>query len=413
VQNDGTSPCDHLVEAAQVAELELLAFGYLHLGITAFGVAADLDAAAGIDLGHAHGDGLAPQGGRFAGGENQAGIGHRQAQDGDDAQHLVVADLPARIDLHAGGRTQAWEGDGVRTAAVAVAQVGGVGDQTQHLEAPVVEAEQGAQADVIAARAHRSAEPGQAPAVVGLARPGRMQAGVGRVVIGLLEDLPGADACRLDRAVAGLVHRGGVDVDPADLAVAALHAVDRADALSNEVGIVVGMLAVDQDQALVPLILQGLDLMDEFLLIEGPADRRAVGRAEAAVGTVVHALVADVERREQDDAVAVDIALQATGGFMDLGDLIRIGDQAQAGRLGDRQRLLGQRAGQQVGDFRLIRGRPGQEELQGRIIDEIRIGISCEFGQVHGVLSAGVSRRTRTSSQAICTVVAASRAQCS
>jgi len=43
------------------------------------------------------------------------------------------------------------------------------------------------------------------------------------------------------------------------------------------------MLAIDQDQALVALVLQRLDLMDEFLPVEGAAHRRGVGRAEAAV----------------------------------------------------------------------------------------------------------------------------------
>ena len=51
---------------------------------------------------------------------------------------------------------------------------------------------------------------------------------VGLVVIGLLEDLVGADARRLDRRIALVVQRGGVDVHAADLAVAGLRSNRRA-----------------------------------------------------------------------------------------------------------------------------------------------------------------------------------------
>ena len=63
-----------------------------------------------------------------------------------------------------------------------------------------------------------------------------MNAGVGLVVIGLLEDLVGADAGRLDRGVAVVVQRGGVDVHAADFAVAGLDRIDRPHALGHELG---------------------------------------------------------------------------------------------------------------------------------------------------------------------------------
>ena len=55
-----------------------------------------------------------------------------------------------------------------------------------------------------------------------------MDAAVGLVVVGFLEDLVGADAGGLDGAIAVVVQRGGVDVHAADLAVAGRDRIDRA-----------------------------------------------------------------------------------------------------------------------------------------------------------------------------------------
>ena len=79
-------------------------------------------------------------------------------------------------------------------------------------------------------------------------------------MIGFLEDLVGADAGGLDRGVAGVVQRGGVDVHAADLAVADLHRIDLPHAVGDELGRVAGMLAEDEDQSACGPALQGLDL---------------------------------------------------------------------------------------------------------------------------------------------------------
>ena len=106
----------------------------------------------------------------------------------------------------------------MRPDVVVLLQVQGVGHQAEHLEPPVVQAEQGPDAHVVAAGLHGAGHAVQPPEIIALAGAAGMDAGVGVVVVGFLEDLVGADAGRLDRRVAGVVQRGGVDVHPADLA---------------------------------------------------------------------------------------------------------------------------------------------------------------------------------------------------
>ena len=148
-----------------------------------------------------------------------------------------------------------------------------------------------------------------------------MHAGVGLVMIGLLEDLVGADARRLDRGIAGVVQRGGVDVHAADLAVADLDRIDRPHALGDELGAVAtGARRRPGSSACGPCAPGPRP---------GPAGRPRLSvrrtasgleRRKRAVQAIVRATAAHVQRREEHDAVAVDVALQLPGGLEDLLD---------------------------------------------------------------------------------------------
>ena len=110
-------------------------------------------------------------------------------------------------------------------------------------------------------------------------------------MIGLLENLVGADPRGLHRGIALVVQRGGVDIDPADVAVVHADGVDLTDAVGDELRAVAGMLAEDEDQPLVADAQQGLDLAAEFVRAERAADFLAVGAAERAVTqSLVHSL---------------------------------------------------------------------------------------------------------------------------
>ena len=141
-----------------------------------------------------------------------------------------------------------------------------------------------------------------------------MHPAIGFVMVGLLENLVGADARRLDRGVAGMVQGSGVDVDAADFALAGRGGVNLPHALGHELGRVARMLAEDQNQPLVPLVLQGQHLPPEFVCVQRAANLPAVRAAERAIKAVVRAIVAHVQRRKQHDPIAVNLALQPPGG---------------------------------------------------------------------------------------------------
>ena len=109
------------------------------------------------------------------------------------------------------------------------------------------------------------------------------------------------------------------------------------------------MLAEDQDRPLVALPLQGLDLGPQVVLAERAADLVGVGTAKGAVQAIVLATAAHVERREEHDAVAVNVALQLPGGLENLLAAFLVVGRQQDGRLGQRQRLLGHALGDHGG----------------------------------------------------------------
>ena len=152
------------------------------------------------------------------------------------------------------------------------------------------------------------------------------------LVVGLLEEDVGADAGVFQLLV--VLYRGGGDVDvhAPDGAVFMLDAVDGLDAFQNVLdGVVDGVLAGLQGQALVAHVLQGDDFGPDFLLGEFFPRDVLVLMMVGAVDAAVHAVVGKVEGREEDDAVAVEVFF----------DLLRQGV--------DLLRLLGQFAGQENG----------------------------------------------------------------
>ena len=148
------------------------------------------------------------------------------------------------------------------------------------------------------------------------------------------------------------------------------------------------MLAVDEDQPLMAEILQLDNLADQLLVVERPADGRAQRPAEAAVLAVVDAVVPDIKRREQDDSIPVDIALEPAGGGKDLLDQFRrLGGQKRGGLL-ERERLLFERLGDDLAHTRLVVPLAGQTG-QKFVVDEIdRVRGDCMFHQ-HGSVLLG------------------------
>ncbi len=200
------------------------------------------------------------------------------------------------------------------------------------------------------------------------------------MVVGLLEDLVRADAGRFDGEVAVVVQRRGVDVDAANFAAAGPRRVHVLNALGDELGVVVRVLAEDEDQPLVPFFLQGENLLAKFVFVERAADRLAVRAAKRAVRAVVHALVADVQRGEQHDPVAVHVAFQLPGGVENRFDQLGLGCRQQYGRLFYCQWLLRQTLSNDVADLARLRAAL-QQGMEMGLIDEI-MAAAAEFVRI-------------------------------
>ena len=88
-----------------------------------------------------------------------------------------------------------------------------------------------------------------------------------------------------------------------------------------------------QRETLVPHILKGNDFSPDILLRELFSRDVLVLRVVRAVGTAVDAVIGQVQRREHDDAVAVEILFNLFGKLINLIILLLDGTGEQDGRL--------------------------------------------------------------------------------
>ena len=157
-----------------------------------------------------------------------------------------------------------------------------------------------------------------------------------------------------------------------------VHVVDVANATRDEIGVVARVLAEHDDEAFVPLILHGGDLLANLIHAERTAYHVFVLALKAAVGTVVHAQVAEVERREQHNPVAVHTLFQIARGREDLLAHFGIARAHQHGGLLDGERLFVQRLGDDLAEAPHVDQCPRtRQTLQVGILDEI-LGVATE-----------------------------------
>src|ERR1017187_7336740 len=129
-----------------------------------------------------------------------------------------------------------------------------------------------------------------------------LHAGIGLVVVRLHEDLIRADARSLDSLETRVVERGRVHVRAPDFAVPAGYVVDVANATGDEIGVVAWVLAEHHDEALVPLLLHGHHLLADLIHAQRAANHVLVLALKPTVGAIVHAQIAEIERRKEHDA---------------------------------------------------------------------------------------------------------------
>ena len=189
----------------------------------------------------------------------------------------------------------------------------GMHEQGRKFVTIAFQTEEHAQAHIVDAALHGAVHGFGMPGIIMLGARG-VELFVALLVVGLLEQDVGADARILEHPV--FFHGGGRDVhvDAADGPVLVADAVDGADAVEDVAdGVHGGVLARFQGQTLMAHVLQGDDLAGHFLLGQLFADDVLVAGVVGAVDAAVDAVIGQVQRREHDDAVAVELVLDAVG----------------------------------------------------------------------------------------------------
>ena len=281
-------PAHHLIERPLVGHVELLRV----VRAFRFRVAAHARAGRAADLGHAEVEQPAAHRLALAGGDDDAGIRHRQADAGGDLFKDLVGDAVVklvRIDVRRA--LEPRHADGVRAHAVHGLQVLRVHDEPGELVLVQLQAEQHAQTHVVDAALHRAVHRLSVVVVVVLGAGG-MQLQIALLVIRLLEEDVGADARVLEPAVVFHRSRGDVHVHAADGAVLVVDGVNRFDALEDVLdGVVLRVLSRLDRQALVAHVLQRDDLLPDLLLRQLAARDGLVLHVIRTVHAAVHAVV--------------------------------------------------------------------------------------------------------------------------
>jgi len=149
---------------------------------------------------------------------------------GTQLAKISVADRMRRApgQLAANRRLDARHADRMRTDAEMLLQMLDVLHQRQQLEAPVVQAKQHADSNIVDSGGHGAVHRGDPPVIIRLA-PRMMHPAVGRMVIGFLKQLVGSDPGLLQRAKLRNRQRGNIDIQPPDFAAGGCGAVYRLD----------------------------------------------------------------------------------------------------------------------------------------------------------------------------------------
>src|SRR5512145_1923307 len=179
----------------------------------------------------------------------------------------------------------------------------------------------------------------------------RMDAGVGCMMIGFLEYLIGSNPGSFDDSKAFHIHRRCIDIDAAYFAGTIPGAVDRAHLFGNKLRVIAGMLAEDQDEALLTGSLQSQDLFAQFPWSQRLAHREFVAALKTAIGAVVHTIIAHIEGSKEHNPIAVDGFLERLGRMKNLFEQLRLVRTEKHGRFLDRERLFCQALGDDVLDL--------------------------------------------------------------
>jgi len=267
---------------------------------TGAGVAAGLGAHAGGHVGDAERSHRIAERRGLAGGENDGHLGKCDAEGGDEPEQGGVRQVAVRIGLVlvvSGIRPHARESDAELRLPAMLVEILEVRCERESLMFPIRQSEQRADSDAPETARISPLRAIQPPVEI-LLRPRGVEGLVGFPVIGFLID---------DEPFRTVIHEFGVLVilHRADLQREGREKRDqRVEAfLQVAFGNEFRMFPGDEEEIAETLRVEKFRLGDDLIHGERSAQDRRVAR-EAAVGAVVHALVGDVERREQPHRLA-------------------------------------------------------------------------------------------------------------
>ena len=131
------------------------------------------------------------------------------------------------------------------------------------------------------------------------------------------------------------------------------------------------MLAENQDQPLLPRSLELHHLFAQFFERQRAPHRELVAALKSAIGTIVDAIVAHIERGEKHNPVAVDGFLQFLGGLKNTVEQLRLIGAEKDRRLFDAERLLGKALRDDVLHAASLRRRAAEQLHEIAVIDKI------------------------------------------
>ena len=330
---------DDLVERAVVAEGELgagfLVVALVHTAFTSV-VAAGVGFGSGTDLAGTVFDQLVAHGGALAGGDDDAGVGHGDADDGHNLHEVFVVDGMGQVfgqgEGSAFGGLDAGEADGVGAAPIVFLKVAGMLHHGKDFEAVVGEAEEDTDAHIVDATFLSTVHAGEAVEVVAFWGAGGVEFGVFHGVVGFLEADIGADAFGFELGEVLHAHGSQFDVDAADgAAFLVLGGIAAADGLDHVVGIVAGALATDEEGAFVSHAQEVESFLLNLVHGENFAAQLLIVATEAAIDAVVDTGVARVDGGKEHKAFAVDFVLAVLGSVENLLDVGLVLDAEQFG----------------------------------------------------------------------------------
>ena len=300
-------PPHHFVQRTPVADIKLCGivvrrFRYI--------VAADAGTGAAADLGNAQRKQPFPYCLTFPCGNDHAGVGDRNANEGTDLGENIVADAVVEIvGVDVLCLFDAGNADGVRTNAVDSFQMLCVHEKPYQLVGIIFQPEQHAQSHVINAACHSTVH-GFGVVVVIVLRTGGVKLFIAFLVISFLKEDIRSDAGFFQHVVFFFRGGGDVDIHPPDRSVFVVNVINGVDAFQNvRDRVVQRVFAGFNGKPLVSHVLQRRDLPNNVLLRQLFAGDVLVLGVIGAVGTSVDAVVGQIQRGKNDNTAAVEVQL--------------------------------------------------------------------------------------------------------